>query len=112
MRFSDIYISNINHKGVTPHPHPRGRLSPHLILHTDNITPVLTYVKHKGMYVVELSGLPYFWRNLVQPCSFPSFNISKNRVEFFLSERSKFYVQLLTNNSGDWFMRNFRWVSK
>ena len=35
-------------------------------------------------YVVELSGLPYFWGNLVQPCSFPIFNFSKNRVEFFL----------------------------
>ena len=25
-------------------------------------------------YVVELSGLPYFWGNLVQPCSFPISN--------------------------------------
>ncbi len=35
-------------------------------------------------YVVELSGLPYFRGNFVQPCSFPIFNFSENRVEFFL----------------------------
>ena len=39
-------------------------------------------------YVVELSGLPYFWGNLVKPCSFPIFNFFKNRVEFFLREWS------------------------
>ena len=39
-------------------------------------------------YVVELSGLPYFRGNFVQSCSFPIFNFSENRVEFFLCERS------------------------
>ena len=57
------------------------------------------------------SGLPYFWGNLVQLCSLSIFNFSENRVEFFLSERSQFNVQLLTNYSGHWFMRYFRWVS-
>ena len=39
-------------------------------------------------YVVEFSGYPYFWGNLVKPGSFPTFNFSKNPVEFFLSKRS------------------------
>ena len=41
-------------------------------------------------YVVELSGLPYFRGNFVQPCSFLIFNFSENRVKFFLCERSLF----------------------
>ena len=72
---------------------------------------VIECVAVSEQYVVELSGLPYFWGNLVKPCSFPIFNFSKNRVEFLLSERSYFNVQLFTNNFGDWFMRNFRRVS-
>ena len=39
------------------------------------------------------------------------FNFSQNLVEFFLSERSEFNVRLFTNNSGHWFMCNFRLVS-
>ena len=37
-------------------------------------------------YVVELSGLPYFCGNIVNPIGFPIFNFSKNRVVFFLSD--------------------------
>ena len=44
-------------------------------------------------YVVELSSLPYFWGNIVHPCSFPIFNFSKNRVEFFL-RRHQLYGHL------------------
>ena len=44
---------------------------------------IIDCVKVSEQYVVELSGLPYFWGNLVQPCSFPIFNFSENRVEFF-----------------------------
>ena len=54
-------------------------------------------------YVVELSGLPYFWGNLVQPCSFPIFNFSENRVEFFSvygpSLMSKFLLIILVIGS-------------
>ena len=73
---------------------------------------IIDCVAVSEQYVVELSGLLYFWENLVQPRSFPILNLSKNWVVLFLSERSWFSVQLLTNNSGDWFMCNFRWVSQ
>ena len=46
-------------------------------------------------YVVELSGLPYLWGNLVKPCSFPIFSFSENVVEFCLRERSYFISQRL-----------------
>ena len=49
---------------------------------------VIDYAVVSEQYVVELSGLPYFRWNLVQPCSFPIFNFSENRVEIFLSEQS------------------------
>ena len=35
---------------------------------------IIDCVRVSEQYVVELSGLPYFWRNLVKPCSFPIFN--------------------------------------
>ena len=35
---------------------------------------IIDCVAMSEQYVVELSGLPYFWGNLVQPCSFPIFN--------------------------------------
>ena len=46
---------------------------------------IIDCVAVSEQYVVELSGLPYFWENLVKPCSFPFFNFTKNRVEFFLN---------------------------
>ena len=53
---------------------------------------VINCVAVSEQYVVELSRLPHFWGNLVKPCSFSIFNFSKNRVEFFFSERPKFNV--------------------
>ena len=52
-------------------------------------------------YVIELSGLPYFRGNFVQPCSFPIFNFSENRVEFFLCERSNVEEEFFVKITGE-----------
>ena len=37
---------------------------------------IIDCVALSEQYVVALSGLPYFWGDLVMPCSFPIFNFS------------------------------------
>ena len=38
---------------------------------------IIDCVAVSEQYVVELSGLPYFWVNFIQPCGFSIFNFSK-----------------------------------
>ena len=46
---------------------------------------IINCVTVSEQYVVELSGLSYFWGNFIKPCGFPIFNFSKYWVEFFES---------------------------
>ena len=38
---------------------------------------IINCVRVSELYVVELSGLPYFWGNFIKPCDFPILNFSK-----------------------------------
>ena len=74
--------------------------SMHPFIHLSIYRILIVYcVAVAEQYVVELSGLPYFRWNFVQPCSFPIFNFSENRVEFFLCERSNCLLIILVIGS-------------
>ena len=47
---------------------------------------LIPFGRYESIYfhLLWVNFRPYFWGNFVQHCSFPIFNFSENRVEFFL----------------------------